>query len=170
MRRIVIYIVSLVSLLMVCSCIENDLSYPALEPELLSIEFDGQKSVTIDKDSCLVKVVMGENADLSRVKVLSYTTAYDAQVVGGMPEYLDLQDTVSIVLRIYKDVQWRIAATRPIERYIRCDNQAGEPDIDPIRKQAFVYVTENQPLESVRITEMKLEPEGSVIVSTTAVP
>ena len=167
MRRIVIYIVSLVSLLMVCSCIENDLSYPALEPELLSIEFDGQKSVTIDKDSCLVKVVMGENADLSRVKVLSYTTAHDAQVVGGMPEYLDLQDTVSIVLRIYKDVQWRIAATRPIERYIRCDNQAGEPDIDPIRKQAFVYVTENQPLESVRITEMKLEPEGSVIVSTT---
>lgn len=167
MRRIVIYIVSLVSLLMVCSCIENDLSYPALEPELLSIEFDGQKSVTIDKDSCLVKVVMGENADLSRVKVLSYTTAHDAQVVGGMPEYLDLQDTVSIVLRIYKDVQWRIAATRPIERYIRCDNQAGEPDIDPIRKQAFVYVTESQPLESVRITEMKLEPEGSVIVSTT---
>lgn len=167
MRRIVIYIVSLVSLLMLSSCIENDLSYPALEPELLSIEFDGQKSVTIDKDSCLVKVVMGENADLSRVKVLSYTTAHDAQVVGGMPEYLDLQDTVSIVLRIYKDVQWRIAATRPIERYIRCDNQAGEPDIDPIRKQAFVYVTENQPLESVRITEMKLEPEGSVIVSTT---
>lgn len=167
MRRIVIYIVSLVSLLMVSSCIENDLSYPALEPELLSIEFDGQKSVTIDKDSCLVKVVMGENADLSRVKVLSYTTAHDAQVVGGMPEYLDLQDTVSIVLRIYKDVQWRIAATRPIERYIRCDNQAGEPDIDPIRKQAFVYVTESQPLESVRITEMKLEPEGSVIVSTT---
>ena len=167
MRRIVIYIVSLVSLLMVCSCIENDLSYPALEPELLSIEFDGQKSVTIDKDSCLVKVVMGENADLSRVKVLSYTTAHEAQVVGGMPEYLDLQDTVSIVLRIYKDVQWRIAATRPIERYIRCDNQAGEPDIDPIRKQAFVYVTESQPLESVKITEMKLEPEGSVIVSTT---
>ncbi|MBO5420254.1 MAG: PCMD domain-containing protein [Bacteroidales bacterium] len=166
MRKILTYIVPLFSVLLICSCIENDLSYPALEPELLSIEFEGQKSVAIDKDSCVVSVVMGENADLSKVKVLSYVTAHDAEVVDGMPEYLDLRDTVNITLRIYKDVVWRIAATQPIERYIRCDNQTGEPDIDPIRKQAIVYVTENQPLESVVITDMKLEPEGSVIVST----
>ena len=151
MRKILTYIVPLFSVLLICSCIENDLSYPALEPELLSIEFEGQKSVAIDKDSCVVSVVMGENADLSKVKVLSYVTAHDAEVVDGMPEYLDLRDTVNITLRIYKDVVWRIAATQPIERYIRCDNQTGEPDIDPIRKQAIVYVTENQPLESVVI-------------------
>ena len=167
MKRFVAYISVLLSVVMIHSCIENDLSYPALEPELLSLELEGQKSLTIDKDSCMVNVVMGENADLSKVKVLSYTTAHDAEVVGGMPEYLDLNDTISITLRIYKDVEWKIAAIQPIERYIRCDNQAGEPDIDPVRKQAFVYVTESQPLESVRITEMKLEPEGSDIISTT---
>lgn len=167
MRRIIAYLVSLVSMLAICSCIENDLSYPALEPELLSLSLEGQKSVSVDKDVCMVNVVMGENADLGKVKVISYTTAHDAEVVGGMPEYLDLRDTVTITLRVYKDVEWRIAATQPIERYIRCDNQAGEPDIDPVRKQAFVYVTENQPLESIRITDMKLEPEGSVVVSTT---
>lgn len=154
-------------MLAMCSCIENDLSYPALEPELLSLSLEGQKSVAIDKESCMVNVVMGENADLGKVKVLSYAAAHDAEVVGGMPEYLDLRDTVTITLRIYKDVEWRIAATQPIERYIRCDNQAGEPDIDPARKQAFVYVSESQPLESIRITDMKLEPEGSVVVSTT---
>ena len=168
MRRIIAYFVSMVSMLAMCSCIENDLSYPALEPELLSLSLEGQKSVAIDKESCMVNVVMGENADLGKVKVLSYAAAHDAEVVGGMPEYLDLRDTVTITLRIYKDVEWRIAATQPIERYIRCDNQAGEPDIDPARKQAFVYVSESQPLESIRITDMKLEPEGSVVVSSLA--
>lgn len=167
MKRLSSYFAFLLSVLTLGSCIENDLSYPALEPEFLSLELEGQKSVTIDRDSCLVKVVMGETSDLSKVKVISYQTAHDAEVVGGMPEYLDLTDTVSVVLRIYKDVQWRIAGSRPIDRHIRCDNQAGEPDIDPVRKQAFVYVTESQSLASVRINEMKLEPEGSRIVSTT---
>lgn len=167
MNRLTTYFAAMISILMIQSCIENDLSYPALEPELLSIEFEGQKSVTIDKDSCLVTVVMGEMADMSAVKVVSYSTAHDAEVVGGMPEYLDLRDTMTFVLRVYKDVEWRIAASQPIDRYIRCDNQAGEPIIDPVKKQAFVYVAESQPLESVRVTDMKLEPEGSRIVSTT---
>lgn len=167
MKKTATYFVTLLFMLAMNSCIENDLSYPAMEPELLSLELEGQKSVTIDKDMHVVNVVMGENADMSKVKVLSFSAAYDAQVVGGMPDYLDLRDTVSITLRIYKDVDWKIAATQPIDRYIRCDSQAGEPDIDPVRKQAFVYVTESQPLESIRINEMKLEPEGSVILSTT---
>lgn len=167
MKRILIYIVSIFSMLTVVSCIENDLSYPALDPEFLSIEFEGQKSVSIDKDSAMINVVMGENADMSKVKVLSYTVANDAEVIGGMPEYLDLTDTVSLVLRVYRDVEWKVAAVQPIDRHISCDNQVGKAEIDPVRKQAFVYVTEDQPLTSVRINDVKLEPEGSVVTSTT---
>lgn len=167
MKRAITYFVSILSMLMICSCIENDLSYPDLEPEFLSLELEGQKTVAIDKNAAVIDVVMGERTDMSKVKVLSYTVANDAEVVGGMPEYLDLTDTVSLVLRVYKDVEWKIAASQPIDRYIRCDNQVGEAEIDPVRKQAFVYVTESQALTSVRINEMKLEPEGSAIVSTT---
>ena len=167
MKRIVAYFMSMLFLFMMNSCIENDLSYPVKVPELISLELEGQKSVTIDRDSSLVKVVMGETADLSKVKVLSYSAAHDAEVVGGMPDYMDLTDTVKIVLRVYADVEWKITAVQPIDRHIRCSNQVGLPDIDSIRKQAFVYVAENQPLEKILITEMKLEPEGSEIVSTT---
>ena len=167
MKKLISYFVMVFSVIMIHSCIENDLSYPALEPEFLSLELDGQKSLTIDKEASLIKVVMGETADLAKVKVLSYTAAHDAEVVGGMPEYLDLTDTVSLVLRIYKDVEWKIAATQPIDRHVICENQAGDPDIDPVKKQAFVYVTESQPLDRITVKDMKLEPEGSRIVSTT---
>lgn len=167
MKKTFTYFILLLSLVMVCSCIENDLSYPALEPELLSLELENQDSLAIDKDSALIKVVMRECADMGKVKVLSYSAAHDAEVVGGMPEYLDLRDTVSITLRIYKEVEWKIVASQPIDRHIRCDNQVGEADIDPIKKIAFVYVSDNQSLTDVRVNEMKLEPEGSVITSTT---
>ena len=167
MKRILTYLIPFLSLGMMCSCIENDLSYPVKEPVFTAFEVEGQKSVSIDKEACTIDIVLGENADASNVKVLSYAVANDAQVVGGMPEYLDLTDTVKVVLRVYKDVEWAISAVQPIERYIRCENQIGEADIDPVKKMAFVYVTESQPLESLEIMDMKLEPEGSKVISTT---
>lgn len=167
MKRILTYLIPFLSLGMMCSCIENDLSYPVKEPVFTAFEVEGQKSVSIDKEACTIDIVLGENADASNVKVLSYAVANDAQVVGGMPEYLDLTDTVKVVLRVYKDVEWAISAVQPIERYIRCENQIGEADIDPVKKMAFVYVTESQPLESLEIMDMKLEPEGSEVVLTT---
>lgn len=160
-------IVALISLLAMASCIENDLSYPEAKADILSLELVGQKSVAIDKDARIVTVVMGETADMSHVKVQSLTITDKAQVVGGMPEYLDLREDVHLTLRIYEDFEWTITATQPIERYIRCDNQVGEAEIDPVKKTAYVYVSENQSLLDVRINEMKLEPEGSVIRSTT---
>ena len=152
---------------MMHSCIENDLSYPVVIQEFTSFMVEGQKSVSIHKDSCMISIVLGESVDMANVKVVSYTTSDGAEVVGGMPEYLDLRDTLTLRLRIYEDVEWKISATQPIDRHIRCDNQIGEAEIDPVKKIAFVYVTENQPLDQVRITEMKLEPEGSVIATTT---
>lgn len=159
--------VALISMLAFTSCIENDLSYPEAIAEILSIEFDGQKSVTIDKNAHTVTVVMGESADMSRVKVQSLSLTDKAHVVDGMPEYLDLREPIHLTLRIYEDFEWTISASQPIDRYIRCDNQVGEAEIDPKKKTAYVYVSENQSLLDVKINEMKLEPEGSSVKSTT---
>lgn len=148
------------------SCIENDLSYPDVTVTFTSFEVEGQKSVAIDDASRTIDIVMGENADMSRVKVLGYSLTNDGEVVGGMPEYLDLTDTVRLTVRVYEDDVWTIKASQPVERYIRCDNQIGDAEIDADEKVAYVYVKEGQPLSSVIFNSMKLEPEGSVVERT----
>lgn len=167
MKKLFTYVISLLSLVLVASCIENDLSYPQLAPEFTAFEVEGQKSVAIDKENCTVHIVMGETADINNVRVLSYATANDAQVVEGMPEYLDLSHPFTLTLRVFKDVQWTITAEQPIERYIRCDNQVGEAIIDPVKKMAYVYVSQSQSLIDVKVNDVKLEPEGSVVATTT---
>ncbi len=147
------------------SCIENDLSAPNVPADILSLELAGQKSLTIDAENRTIDVVMGELADMSSVEVVSYTLSDDADVVGGMPEYLDLRNEVNLTLRIYKDYVWTIRATQPIERYIRCDDQIGEAELDVRQKIANVYVSK-ETLSDIRFIEMKLEPEGSVITRT----
>lgn len=166
MRNFMKHLLLCVSMLTLTSCIENDLSYPDVVAAFTSFEVEGQKTVTIDEASCTIDIVMGETADMSKVAVTGYTVSGDAEIVGGMPEYLDLRDSVQLTLHVYEDFVWTIKAVQPIERYIRCDNQVGDAEIDLDEKVAYVYVTENQSLLNVRFTDMKLEPEGSVITST----
>lgn len=161
-RNIILVLIAITAV----SCIENDLSYPDVTVTFTSFEVEGQKSVAIDEASRTIDIVMGENADMSRVKVLGYSLTNDGEVVGGMPEYLDLTDTVRLTVRVYEDDVWTIKASQPVERYIRCDNQIGDAEIDADEKVAYVYVKEDQPLSSVIFNSMKLEPEGSVVERT----
>lgn len=161
-RNIILGLIATVAV----SCIENDLSYPDVTVTFTSFEVEGQKSVAIDDASRTIDIVMGESADMSRVKVLGYSLTNDGEVVGGMPEFLDLTDTVRLTVRVYEDYVWTIKASQPVERYIRCDNQIGDAEIDADEKVAYVYVKEGQPLSSVIFNSMKLEPEGSVVERT----
>lgn len=166
MRRVIAYMTMCISVLMMVSCIENDLSYPQVSVAFTSFEVEGQKSVTIDDASRTIDIVMGESADMSEVKVLGFSVSNGAEVVGGMPEYLDLRDSLQLTLHLYEDYVWTIKAVQPIERYIRCDNQVGDAVFDLEEKTAYVYVNENQSLLEVKFNEVKLEPEGSVVEST----
>lgn len=161
-RNIILGLIAIVAV----SCIENDLSYPDVTVTFTSFEVEGQKSVAIDDAFRTIDIVMGESADMSRVKVLGYSLTNDGEVVGGMPEFLDLTDTVRLTVRVYEDYVWTIKASQPVERYIRCDNQIGDAEIDADEKVAYVYVKEGQPLSSVIFNSMKLEPEGSVVERT----
>lgn len=167
MKKLITYLLIIISMAGLVSCIENDLSYPEAIAEFTSFSVEGQKEVKIDKENRRIEIVMGETADMSNVKVTGYSCSDMTEIIGGMPEYLDLRDSLTFVLRIYEDFEWTIKAEQPIERYIRCDNQIGDAIIDAKSRIAYVYVNESQSLMNVRFKEMKLEPEGSVITLTT---
>lgn len=166
MKVYVKYFLTLISMLVLVSCIENDLSYPDVVAEFNSLELEGQKTLVIDKEKRVIDIVMGELADMSKVHVNSYTLSEGTEIVGGMPQTLDLRDSLRLTLKVYEESEWTLVATQPIERYIRCDNQVGEAIIDANEKVAYVYINESQSLQDVKFKEMKLEPEGSVITST----
>ncbi len=166
MRNFLKYSLAILTSMLLSSCIDNDLSYPKVVIDFTSLEVEGQKSVAIDTENRVVEIVMGENADMSNVKVLGWSVTDGGSIVGGMPEYLDLTGEVTMTLTLYEDFIWTIKGSQPIERYVRCDNQVGEAEFDLAERTAYVYVTEDQSLLNVKFNEMKLEPEGSVIRST----
>lgn len=152
------------------SClIGNDMSYPRIRANITSFEVENQESVTIDGNSRTVTIELDEHADISAVTVVSSSmtegaACEDFPVAGTV---LDLTYPKKFVLSIYQDYEWTVRANQTIERYVRCDNQAGETYFNLKDREVTVYVSDTQPLTDVRITAMKLEPDGSSVVSTT---
>ena len=161
------FAVIFLALLAAFSCrIVNDLDYPVIPGEILSISVEGQKSVVIDKAKRTVHISLDEAADLSRVKVLEVTVNEEG-TLEGIGEYLDLRKPVPVLIKTYQDYTWTITGDLDVERYIRCANQIGDAQINPSTRTALVYVSEIQTLSAVVIEAMKLEPEGAELISTT---
>lgn len=168
MRKIIISLTMAVMLLGVTSCLfENDLSYPKMSADIVSFEVEGQISVKIDAEDRHVAVELAESVDVSHVKVLGITVSEGAEIQGGAPSYIDLSQTVSIVVKTYSEEIWTVSATQPVARYIEVDGQVGYAEFDVPNRSAVVYVSGSQSLKSVVFKDMKLEKEGSKVVSTT---
>ena len=165
MRRTGILIAILLAL---SSCrFKNDLDYPVIVGKIIDIQVEGQTDLRIDNDLREAVIYLDENADMSALRVISVSYSEGAAPVEPLPGTLDLSSPISITLRTYQDYEWKISAVQEIERYIICDNQMEEARFNPSEKMAYVYVADSQPLSSVVFRDMKLEPEGSRIVSTT---
>ena len=161
-------ILSVLTALGLASCtFVNDMSYPVIVPEVTSFAVEGSKSVIIDQQGRKIEIVLDEVAELSAVKVLECTISEGAELLGGMPDILDLTLPKTFTLRTYQDYEWTISATQPVERYINVDNQASQTEFNLAEKIAIVYVTDNQRLQQITFNSMKLEREGSEIISTT---
>ena len=152
------------------SClIDNDMSYPRTRAAFTGFEVIGQKNVTIDENTRTVSIELDELSDIAAVEVVSVSvtdgaTCADLPVPGTV---LDLTDPRKFVLSIYQDYEWTVSASQNIERYVRCDNQAGDASFNLKDRDVTVYVSDVQDLSSVNITDMKLEAEGSEVISTT---
>lgn len=159
----------ILALLVLCtSCLENPLSYPRLKGEILALEVEGQKSLTIDSENMIVNIVLEENAEINNLKVTKYAYTEASTPSVALPEYLDLTTPFKISYTTHPDqtYEWTIQATQPIQRYVKCDNMVGDPVFDLENKTIMAYFPENQSLSSIRFTKMKLEAKGSKILTT----
>lgn len=167
--KIIRFLAGFLTLLLVSSCLfENDLSYPKTTADILSFKVEGQMSAMIDADLHEVRLELSESVDPERVKVLEITVSEGAEIAGGIPQYLDLTSPVSMKVKVYDETIWTVYATQPVVRYIKVENQVGEAEFDLQNRSAVVYVSGSQSLKSVTFLDMKLEKEGSEVVSTTS--
>ena len=153
-------------MLAVSCAFPNDLDYPTVVGKIVAFEVEDAKEVTINASAREVTIVLEEWADKSHVKVNACELSEGA-TCAEIGEYLDLTRPIKLVLHTYQDYEWTVLATQTIERYVHCTGEVQEARFNLETRSVYVYLPDTQPLSKVTFESMKLEPEGSRIVSTT---
>lgn len=168
MRRVLNILAVAAMIPVMVSCLfDNDMAYPRVKGAITEFEVADQKSVTIDDESQSVSIVLNELADITKVRLLNMAVS-EMSLYDPLPSVLDLTKPYSLSIATYPDqvYDWTISAVQPIDRYVRCAGLI-EAQFNVADKTVLVYVTDKTPLDHITIEAMKLEPETSVIVSTT---
>lgn len=140
-------------------CIKDDIPYPHIQPNIISIEVDHQaQACAIDSLTRNVTIFLDEAADIENVKITELTLtpgAYltdTAAVIAG----LNLTEPYEMGVALYYDYVWTLSARQTIERYFSVANQVGETEIDVATHTVKAMVPEALPLTAVEVTSIKL--------------
>lgn len=159
-------IVVLALLLFVSGCIHNDLPYPVISGDVLSIELNGQRELTIDSRNRIITVVLNDTVDIRAIKVNELTITDDASSTLNKGDIIDFSTTQSyefgesylFTISTFQDYEWQIVATQPIERKISLSGIIGEASFDTFNYSAVVKVTQDQDLYNIVVSDFVLAP------------
>lgn len=163
MRKLVFFIISLFG---IAGCISNDIPYPVIVPNIISMDVDGAENVELDFKNRTVTIHMPEDYDLRKVNILSYKIDEDiTQVSDVLIGEHDLTSPMKVILTTYDDYEWRIVAVKDVERYFTVKGQVGSSVIDAANRRVVVVVGKKVLLSEIEITSFKLGPRNVVSYS-----
>ncbi len=144
----------------VAGCINNDVPYPIIKLDILSLEAEGLKTAPqIDAVSKSVKLELEETADIRNVNIMQVTTTEGATSSVKFPAVFDLRTPLYVELSMYQTYEWTITAEQTIERYYTVEGQIGESKIDAEHHVATAFVPMDHDMKKVKITSLKLGPK-----------
>lgn len=141
-------------------CIANDVPYPRIQQNILSIAAEGELSAAvIDSANLTATISLSEQVDITRVHFSEYTYTEGAESSRNLLEgSYDLSLPISVTLSRWQSYQWIIEAIQTIERYFTIAGQIGQSVVDVPGKRIVVYVPEGTPLDRLQLTGCKLGP------------
>lgn len=146
-------------------CLSNDLPYPKIQPNFTAFMVEGMSATAqIDTVRRTITLPLGEEVDITSVKVLSYNiTPTDASFVEALPQTLNLTNPYVTTLQLYQEYDWTITATQTIERLMTISGQIGAAEIDVPARRVVAYIPTTADLGAVKVDSIKLGSTAAVM-------
>ena len=140
-------------------CIDNDIPYPVLKLDIVSLEAEGLLSQpVINTTNHTVKLELDETTDIRKVKITNVVLTDGAKSDVVFPGVFDLRNMLYVNLSKYQNFEWTISAEQSVSRSFRVEGQIGESEIDPIGHIATAYVPMDYDLTNTKILAAKFGP------------
>jgi hypothetical protein len=159
MKKRLIYLIS--ALFAFTGCITNDLPYPVVVPNVVSVEVEGAGNVEIDNAKRVITVHLQEYVNPRKVNVKSIEVDSEiAEFSSALIGVHDLSSPYRFSIRTYDDYEWTLTAVKNIDRYFTVEGQIGSSVIDEANCRAVATVGKDTDITDIKVTSLKLGPEG----------
>ena len=154
------------------SCIKNDVPYPRIRQEILSLAAEGESlPAVIDVENLKATVYLEEDVDIRAVRFAEFTFTEGASCSTDLLSgSFDLASPLNIVISRYQDYTWTVSAVQEIERRFSIEGQMGETVIDVPGRRIVVRVPDSENLAYLNLTSLKLGPDGITTLSPDVKP
>ena len=143
---------------MLSGCIKNNIPYPRIQANFVTLEASGQTGTTqIDTVNRVATITLPEEANIYSVRISGYSLTPGAHIVDnpfGNP--VDLSEPIYVYLELYQSYLWSITAVQNIERYFEVSGQMGETAIDVPGHRVVVYVRSGTDIKEISVIRAKL--------------
>lgn len=143
------------------SCIKDDIPYPVIPVQILTLEVEGQTaSAIIDKDTRTVTLPLADTVNLKKVMVKRCAVTEGVEAPLDSATVIDLSSPKTFTMSLYQDYTWTIKANQTIERTLTVKQQFGKPVFNTKLHQVVAYIPSSSSQKKVYLKSLKLGPEG----------
>ena len=104
-------------MLCMAGCITNDLPYPVVVPNVVSVTAESAEDVVIDYDNQVVTLYFPEYVDLRKVNIKAVEIDKDIAVPSiSLVGVHDLSSPMKFKIRTYDEYEWTLKAVRNVKR------------------------------------------------------
>lgn len=151
----------------VSSCLsDDDIPYPNIQANIRAFDVEGMtRPAVIDTLRRTVSLSINDSVNPRKVKVTRFELAPGASLVTDttvITSGLNLTDSVTLTLKVYREYQWTVTAVRNVTRYFTIDNQVGPALIDPVARTVEVNIASSAEISEVKVTSVKLAGVNAV--------
>lgn len=158
--------VAALAIFTLAGCIENDIPYPRIQPNITEFEVAGQlRAADIDSAMRTVSVTLNDSVDINSLTLRRFAITHGARMADTaiVLSPLNLSQPLELTLSIYQDYIWTVSATQNIDRWFTVVSQVGASVIDAENHTVTVTVPVSTPLDAVTVLSARLGTAVSVI-------
>lgn len=152
-------------MLLATGCIKNDLPYPRIKQNILTLKANGEsKTALLDSTNLVATVYLEEWVDLKKVSFDEFEVSPGGTADPDLSQgTYDLTKPLEVSISLYQTYQWIVKAEQSIQRYFIVEGQIGESVIDVAAHRIIVNVSEQSNLSSLTVESLKLGPENITV-------
>ncbi|MBB3699523.1 PCMD domain-containing protein [Flammeovirga yaeyamensis] len=160
MKKLITIVIAVLAL---SGCIKNDVPYPYIFGEIISLQIEGQNgNAIISQENQTVEIRVPFGMDRTQLKITDLVMTEEATIYPKIEELMDFSSPVTFTVSTYQDYDWTVTVIEDdfdiIMHEFEIEGQVSS-EIDQSNRIIRVVISDTLDIENLNVVQFSYSPE-----------